>query len=733
MGSNHFSLNRNLAKFFRESLGIDVFIETGTYQGKTTALAAELFPIVYTIEGSQDLFTKTSQHLSKYPNVKQFLGDSPGVLREIKKDYEDKNCLFWLDAHWCNAPMTAKIRTECPVLDELEAIEHLGSHSAILIDDARLFLDGPPSPHNPADWPDLSKISVSLQRLSNLHRLSIFEDVVVFGPTYLNKKLIEFRESLVAEETSKNLATQAKTPTEYSRPRKTSKGLGAYLNQNVEESSRASFIFSQLLIRQNISAFLDIGAHRGEFATRTRRNGFQGTIYSVEPVAVSHQILQTNASIDPKWIVLPRQAAGSANDIATINISQNSYSSSLLRVRQEHLDAAPQTQIVRSEECLVTKTKDLLHSFQAHGIEAIKIDTQGYEKEVLKGLEELISDVRLVLVEMNSIHCYENCPDLIDLDQWLVKDCGFKRIILQPAFFNDVDLSCQQYDGIYLREFATSDSKTNAPHVYSYAVEQLVTSIPNKGSWDRSHTSRQMNIDWQSICTDSWTLISNNAFSISENDAELEHIQFLKVNARPSIFEIFQKICLTCNKERGQCILSNADIAYTESFIDFLRQLDRSVVYFGNRTEVSIDPRDGSIINRGQYTLGYDYFILPLEFIGMLTEKWSSFQHFKIGQPWWDYLLPITTTSLGIPTKKISAPEPLVLHLQHETRYSEDQWNSHGIQFIEAIESINSSSNNYAKTLTSEIIANFRQNKSEDLKFKLSNISKSVLKYFSAQ
>ena len=732
MGSNHFSLDRNLAQFFRENLNIDVFIETGTYQGKTTALAAELFPIVYTIEGSPDLFTKTSQELNRFPNVRRFLGDSPLVMREINKNYADKNCLFWLDAHWCNAPMTAKIRSECPVLEELEAIENLGQHSVILIDDARLFLDGPPSPHNPDDWPDLSKISVGLQRLSNVHRLSIFKDIVVFAPTYLSEKLIEFRERLASEATSGYLTFNAHGQIGYPSLSRPSNRLTGFLNQNIEESSQASFIFGKLLIKENIRAFLDIGAHKGEFAMRTRRNGFQGTIYSAEPVSDSHNILQMNASTDPRWIVLPKQAAGSSHDIATINISQNSYSSSLLRVRQEHLEAAPQTQVARSEECVVTKTKDLLHSFQAHGIEAIKIDTQGYEKEVLKGLEELIADIRLVLVEMNSVNCYENCPDMIGLDQWLIKDCGFKRIVLQPAFFNEADLTCQQYDGIYLREFGTSESRRNTPYISCDVVEQLVTSVPIRGNCDRGETYHHNNMDWQSICIDSWTLISNNACSISENDPECNHLEFLQVNERPSIFELLQKTRLTYNKGRGRCVLSNADIAYTESFLGLLPKLDTSIVYFGNRTEISLDPRDGSAINRGCYSLGYDYFILPLEFVEILAERWSSFQYFKIGQPWWDYLLPITTISLGIPTKKISTPDPLALHLQHETRYSDDQWYDHGIQFIEAISSINNSGHNYAKSLTSEIITNFDQNKSDDIKIRLLNISQLVLKYFSS-
>jgi len=94
-----------------------------------------------------------------------------------------KSVLYWLDAHWCVAEEeTGGQKSQCPLLQELEAIEKLNEQSVIIIDDARLFLATPPAPHEASNWPNFDDILGKLHALSSTHRVSVLNDTILFAP-----------------------------------------------------------------------------------------------------------------------------------------------------------------------------------------------------------------------------------------------------------------------------------------------------------------------------------------------------------------------------------------------------------------------------------------------------------------------------------------------------------------------------------------------------------------------
>ena len=77
---------------------------------------------------------------------------------------------------------TAGELSQCPLLEELQAIEKLNSNSVVLIDDARLFLAPPLAPHEISQWPSLHQIVTCLLLLSSEHELMVVNDVIAFYP-----------------------------------------------------------------------------------------------------------------------------------------------------------------------------------------------------------------------------------------------------------------------------------------------------------------------------------------------------------------------------------------------------------------------------------------------------------------------------------------------------------------------------------------------------------------------
>lgn len=183
MGVVTFSLDIRLVESLKEALPLSVFVETGTFKGDTVASMTPFFDRLITVEFSEPLWKKGVARFKNESKVEVLLGNSPEVLAGIRPILGDKPTLFWLDAHWCIAENTAGNQSQCPLLDEIRAINRLDDTSVILIDDARLFLAPPPEPHEISQWPMLSQIIAALHELSDQHKLMVINDVIAFFPS----------------------------------------------------------------------------------------------------------------------------------------------------------------------------------------------------------------------------------------------------------------------------------------------------------------------------------------------------------------------------------------------------------------------------------------------------------------------------------------------------------------------------------------------------------------------
>lgn len=156
------------------------FIETGTHTGDTAMFMANRFP-VFTVELDKGLharFTERVQSSSPKHSVDTFCGSSPrGLSIQRSRGRFNKPCVFWLDAHWCGGPKQGR---ECPLLDELEEIPNLSEH-LIVIDDARLFINPPPPPHKPEDWPSFRDIERFVKAKDPACVLRLVDDSIVIA------------------------------------------------------------------------------------------------------------------------------------------------------------------------------------------------------------------------------------------------------------------------------------------------------------------------------------------------------------------------------------------------------------------------------------------------------------------------------------------------------------------------------------------------------------------------
>jgi hypothetical protein len=159
---------------------VDIFVETGTFLGDTTAWAARHFERVITVEAAPAIHETAMARHGNLSNVDFRLGDSRDLLSEIV-DSLARPAIFWLDGHYSGWE-TAGAGDECPVVDELAAIRSSSLEHSVFIDDARMFLCAPPRPHDEHDWPTIDVVIEAVRQPDVDRHIAIVEDVVVAVP-----------------------------------------------------------------------------------------------------------------------------------------------------------------------------------------------------------------------------------------------------------------------------------------------------------------------------------------------------------------------------------------------------------------------------------------------------------------------------------------------------------------------------------------------------------------------
>ena len=196
MGAISFSLDVDLARLMQRELHCTTFFESGGFEGDTVAKMEGLFERVISVEiapsYAQGLLSRFSN--SKYVEIIE--GDSASTLEKMKPELSAAHALYWLDAHWCDANAVDAAIHQCPLLRELAALGSLNAHSAVIIDDARLFLAPPLAPHEVSDWPTWSQISRLIEsNTGQTHEVMVVNDCILVFPCSLRHAMTVYAQT----------------------------------------------------------------------------------------------------------------------------------------------------------------------------------------------------------------------------------------------------------------------------------------------------------------------------------------------------------------------------------------------------------------------------------------------------------------------------------------------------------------------------------------------------------
>ena len=229
-----------------------------------------------------------------------------------------------------------------------------------------------------------------------------------------------------------------------------------YTLDRYSESSDDSAMFLKMLQIFDINLVFDVGANIGQFGNLLRKLGYHGKIVSFEPLSDAHRTLTSLHSNDRLWYIAPQMAIGNIDGTIDINISNRPTSSSILNVLEEHVAAATDSFTVGNETVEIHKLDTVSEKYITKDDRIfLKVDTQGYEYEVLLGAANLLESVTGIQLELSLTPLYAN-QILYDEIISKMKTLGFDLWSISSVFRNTRTGRLLQVDATFFRKMSKS-------------------------------------------------------------------------------------------------------------------------------------------------------------------------------------------------------------------------------------------------------------------------------------
>ncbi len=196
---------------------------------------------------------------------------------------------------------------------------------------------------------------------------------------------------------------------------------------------------------------IDVGANVGQFAVSAAKCFPEAVVHSYEPVPECHAELERTAKKFRNIHTSPL-ALGETPGEAAFHVNSHTHSSSVLALAENHKRAFPSAREVRTIPICVSTLDREYEAADLMGPVLLKLDVQGYEKQVLAGAKNTLPRIDYVLVEVSFRPLYEGESTFDEIFAFLN---GFGFEFLQPVSFFPDPASGRylQMDALFGRRF----------------------------------------------------------------------------------------------------------------------------------------------------------------------------------------------------------------------------------------------------------------------------------------
>ncbi len=207
--------------------------------------------------------------------------------------------------------------------------------------------------------------------------------------------------------------------------------------------------FVDVMRHCDINVVLDVGANDGDYGREIRDEGYTGRIVSFEPNPDAFVRLSRSIAKDPLWDAY-QLGVGDKDGVLTLSVANDDVFSSFKSITKlgeasHHAKQArtEQVKVVRLDEFLA-QNPDLLDRTY------LKIDTQGYEMEVLQGAGDMLKKMAAVQAEIGLIKTYQGEIDWLDAIRWMREnDFELATAICNSALTDEAQ--AREFDFVFMR------------------------------------------------------------------------------------------------------------------------------------------------------------------------------------------------------------------------------------------------------------------------------------------
>lgn len=219
------------------------------------------------------------------------------------------------------------------------------------------------------------------------------------------------------------------------------------------ESFHLATHLQRLFERTQVEIVLDVGANAGQYGDFLRRQvGYKGYIVSFEPIPNLAEDVARKCSADAKWTVFP-WAMGSADKEEVLNVAHADQFSSFLDADNSLIPKYEGMNTTHRQLRVPVKRLDQVFSSVCRDISParvyLKMDTQGYDLEVLKGASGILDKVVGLQSEVSLLPIYVGMPDYLTSLRTLT-EAGFDISGMFPVN-HDEHLRVVEFDCVMIK------------------------------------------------------------------------------------------------------------------------------------------------------------------------------------------------------------------------------------------------------------------------------------------